>query len=169
MYEFRFRYRFESAHRFTAECETQCSTPHGHTWYATLHLRSLDDRLNAAGMIEDFARLKAPWKTFITEVVDHSFLHHAQDPILASLRDRIRTFRGLPFPGDPTTERIARLFYEKACAMYAELLAQKKVQIDAVTIEETQTNHATYRPSAHDPLPKQGWWNHPDPMDRRLE
>lgn len=171
MMEVQFEYRFESAHRFTSSASDHCRTPHGHTWWASLIFEKPASGLNADGMIQEFSQLKSQWKAFITETVDHSFLHHYQDPLLPALREHIPGFRGLAFPCDPTTEVIAGLFLEKAHAMSGDL---KPV---GIRIKETPTNSITYRKESSRPFLEEafsekmwnGWWMSADPTSRSCE
>jgi len=165
--EIEFTYRFEAAHRFT-KGSTKCSTPHGHTWYVTLSFFSEPQHLNSQQMIEEFSVLKEVWKTFILETVDHSFFHHYADPILPALKDFVPGFRGLVFPGDPTTELIAALFLKKALTFYKN----SKVQPVKILIQETETNGVSLKaeelPALLTTLPptKGGWWLDEAPQSR---
>ncbi len=172
MYTLTFTYGFEAAHRFTKSKE-KCSTPHGHSWQASLGFQGSPGKLNDQSMIEDFAILKKSWKDFITQTVDHSFLYHWQDPILSSLRDHIPNFRGLPFPDDPTTEVIAGLFLIKAQKMGENL----PVTPMEVTIQETSSNRVHFTaegiPSLRRKLQLEekffGWWDHSEPQATNIE
>lgn len=161
-----FRYRFEAGHRLCLSQESRCTTPHGHSWHATVHLEA--QAIGTDGKVEDFDRLKHPWKTFLQETVDHSFLYHHQDPILEGFQEHIPEMRGLPCPSDPTTENVAKLFYEKAVALYAR--AFPSLRVHSVTVEETVVNHVTYSPSKEDCEPSAftGWWRSDDPGSREF-
>lgn len=168
MYTLEFTYRFETAHRFT-KGSSKCATPHGHTWYATLSYTANSGELNEHDMVEAFENLKRGWKAFLTETVDHSFLHHYQDPLLPALREFVPDFRGLAFPCDPTTEVIAALFLRKARAMGADL----PVRPSAVTIQETPTNRLRLdREGLAEVLREihlekfKGWWENAAPDSR---
>jgi 6-pyruvoyl-tetrahydropterin synthase len=179
-YRLSFKYRFEAAHRFTKSCADSCATPHGHTWFAEAHFGAPETCLTHEDMLLEFSQLKGAWKTFIQQTVDHSFLHHYEDPILPALLKFIPKFRGLPFPGDPTTEMVAALFYSKLCSMHKEMnkeLAEGVlIKPMAVYIQETPTNSMTFRPplTGTSKLLEQidskfeGWWQTPEPSDRRL-
>lgn len=169
-----FRYRFESAHRFLNAESPSCQTPHGHTWYATLKWRSAADALDACNMLGEFQKLKDGWKKFITETADHSFFHHQNDPIVPVLRREIPGFRGLPFPGDPTTEIIAVLFLRKAQTL-AQDRGIKNVIPFAVEIRETPVNavevtveDAIFRHTVAN-LPERGWWSVADTAARSFD
>jgi 6-pyruvoyltetrahydropterin/6-carboxytetrahydropterin synthase len=166
-----FSYRFEAAHRFTLSCEDSCATPHGHTWRAKAVFKA--DGANLAGddMVMEFSKLKSSWKRFIQDRADHSFFHHYKDPILPALKEFIPKFRGLPFPGDPTTELIAALFYAKLCVMHETVKAEAGAPVPhpaAVVIRETPTNTVTFRAGAHQALLEAinakyaGWWQTAD-------
>ena len=117
--ELRFKYRFEAAHRFTQSASPACMTPHGHTWYATLHLKSTAP-LNSEDMSVEFTQLKSSWKEFITEVFDHSYMCNYQDPLIEPLLVVNKNARLLLFPGDPTTELISLLMFSKANQFIAQ-------------------------------------------------
>lgn len=176
-----FRYRFEAAHRFTQSCADSCATPHGHTWHAQAIFTSPSFMFGFDDMVMEFSQLKHAWKTFITGTVDHSFLHHHKDPLLPALQEHIPGFRGLPFPGDPTTELIAALFFAKLTAMHEALRASIHhpdpwPEPISVVIRETPTNQVTFRgdtPRAMALLARideehKGWWRDPDPGTRHL-
>lgn len=166
-----FRYRFESAHRFVFS-DRECATPHGHTWHATLNLAASSKDLNENNMIEDFAVLKGDWKKFITSTADHSFFYNCDDPILPTLKKHIPNFRGLPFPGDPTTEMIAGLFFIKASA----LCENYPVRPHSVLIEETPTNSIEFFQTELEDFVKKtnlslkssNWWANTDPYSRSI-
>jgi 6-pyruvoyltetrahydropterin/6-carboxytetrahydropterin synthase len=176
-YSLSFKYRFEAAHRFTLSCADSCATPHGHTWYAEALFEAGESDLGPDDMVMEFAALKGAWKSFIQKTVDHSFLHHHEDPILPALRQAIPSFRGLPFPGDPTTELVAALFFAKLRAMHQAIPGSEKIHPVGVFIQETPTNAITFRaPNAGRStlLEKidsrfDGWWNSPEPSDRGLQ
>ena len=183
-----FRYRFESAHRFTRSCADSCATPHGHTWFAEAFFNAPGTELGADDMVMEFSQLKKSFKRFITETVDHSFMHHFEDPILPALREFIPQFRGLPFPGDPTTELIAALFFAKVQTMHAHLHMSVPNAIwpnlSEMLVQETPTNGIRFRlppqsPSASTPLGGrllgkinsefEGWWQDPNPESRHIK
>lgn len=145
--ELEFTYRFEAAHRFT-QGSTKCCTPHGHTWYARLTLTPRESSLDSQQMVQEFSQAKKEWKSFIQDFVDHRFFHHQADPILGSLRAHIPGFRGLEFPGDPTTEFIAALFLRKAHQLYKN----SKLIPTKIELQETPTNTVSLQSSALETL-----------------
>jgi len=171
--ELKFRYRFEAAHRFTSTASPSCMTPHGHTWYATLHLQSLK-ALNQDGMVVEFARAKSFWKTLITDTFDHSYMCHHQDRVTETLIAVHPEARVLRFPGDPTTETIALLLFAKAETSIAHEKLAELVRVRGVTIEETPTN-SLYCPREYfqENIGRyqnaSGWWTSADPRDRSFQ
>ena len=132
--------------------------------------------LNENGMAAEFGDVKRMWKTFITETVDHSFMHNASDPLIPFLLQTTPGARLLPFPDDPTTELIAGLFALKLRSMFAQT-GITSVEPVGVHIQETPTNSITFRFEKDGSLPawlkaKAGssksshWWNSPDPSNR---
>lgn len=171
MFTLEFTYRFETAHRFVTGT-TKCTTPHGHTWQATLGFEAPGGALDEAHMVAEFEKLKADWRNFIQGTADHSFFHHYQDPLLSAFRDHIPDFRGLAFPGDPTTELIAALFLEKAIAMRPPggLLPS------FVLVQETPSNRLRFTREGLVELRARlglgtrfrGWWEDAEPSSRRF-
>ncbi len=173
----KFRYRFESAHRFTSPAAPSCQTPHGHTWYATAIFRMTTTDLDSSGMAAEFGTVKRAWKKFITETADHSFMHHADDPLIPALLAVTPAARLLPFPQDPTTEFIAGLFALKLKAMHTKS-GVGNVEPVGVHIQETPTNSIMFRfeKDGSNPkwlhaaaLSKDSWWMSPDPEHRALK
>ncbi len=157
-----FTYRFEAAHRFLNTESTPCMTPHGHTWYATLGLEYLGKNLNANQMTQEFATLKGQWKTLITETLDHSYLHNINDPIIEVLQKESNP-RLLPFPGDPTTESIALLLFNKMNLLFQSNQSQSNFQVSFIKIQETPTNSITcgrefYNTQKNNINLIKGWW-----------
>lgn len=170
----KFRYRFESAHRFTSSAAPSCRTPHGHTWYATAIFKMTSKDLDRSAMAAEFNSIKRAWKTFITETVDHSFMHNSNDPLIPHMKAIIPDARLLSFPEDPTTELIAGLFALKLKAMH-ETTGITAVMPAGVHIQETPTNSITFRFDRDGGTPtwlkkktdgRSGWWTNADPMAR---
>jgi 6-pyruvoyl-tetrahydropterin synthase len=177
MFELHFKYRFEAAHRFLNTSSKSCMTPHGHTWYATLSYgMESQSQLDSCDMVAEFSRLKSSWRNFIRDTVDHSYLHHYADPVAELMRNENFGFRGLAFPGDPTTELIAGLFFEKAKAAFRGSGMNPKICFPtSVTIQETPTNTIEYKGMGRDFQDSfvgldsfQGWWQDAQIESRRF-
>ena len=130
--------------------------------------------LDASGMAAEFGSLKRAWKMFISETVDHSFMHNVKDPLISALLTVIPDARLLPFPQDPTTEFIAGLFALKLKAMHRET-GLTSVEPVGVHIQETPTNSIMFRFEKDGSVPlwlkqfeadKESWWMSPDPEHR---
>ena len=168
-----FRYRFEAAHRFVGTASPTCSTPHGHTWYAILNLDFRGERLNSDSMAVEFSRIKGAWRDWISETCDHSYFHHWQDPVAETTRQCQKEARLLPFPGDPTTELIALLFFAKMEKIIGQSPLADLIEIKSIKIEETPTNHiecdrAFYSSAIANYSQWSGWWTQQEISSREL-
>lgn len=172
MFNIKFGYKFEAAHRLTHTCAARCMTPHGHTWRAEVELLSKTDVLDEADMVVSFAAAKRLFKVFVDETLDHSMMINADDPVRAALEEMIADVRLLPFPGDPTTERIAQLIFRKVETFIKADGLDDIVMVHEVNIIETPTNSVSYRPTWRPPNEVkgfEGWWCSPDPLDRSIQ
>ena len=167
-----FRYRFEAAHRLMSAASPMCQTPHGHTWHATLSFEAKTDSLNGENMLAEFQKVKGPWKSFVRDTLDHSFFYNSKDPILESLKENIPSFRGLPTPGDPTTEMLAVLFLSKAL----QFSKNQNTPVSPVSIEVQETEVNSVSTDVNSDLFKNtlqnlsagGWWSTGVIEDRQL-
>ena len=174
--EMRFTYRFEAAHRFIGSSSPKCMTPHGHTWWIHLQISGQSSKLNSNQMMAEFASLKGPWKAFVDNSLDHTFFHHKDDPVAQSCSEHISGFRGLSFPGDPTTELIAILCFSKANKIIEMYNSNNEAQfqVEKIEIQETPTNAIVLArgDSIIDETlssvcdSHEAWWNQSDPQLR---
>ncbi len=114
----------------------KCQHLHGHNARAVITLESkvLDER----GMVEDFSEVKRLVWSWLDEEIDHTLLLHRDDPVLPVLQnagERVRVT-----DENPTAEVIARMIYE--------FVADKGYPVTEVTLWETETSHASYRPDS---------------------
>ena len=117
MYKISKQFSFSASHILDLLPEDHpCSRLHGHNYVITIHLKS--ETLNEYGFVKDYKSLKAV-KQFIDENFDHQLLN-----------GRIS--------GPPTSENIARLFYEKFKPEIPELYA--------VEVSETPKTSCIYEP-----------------------
>jgi 6-pyruvoyltetrahydropterin/6-carboxytetrahydropterin synthase len=103
----------------------KCENPHGHNYRVRVTLVGVE--LDKIGLLYDFAALKQAMKQVI-EQLDHKFLND-QAPF-----DAI----------NPSAENLARYFHDQAAE---QLPTGNGVRIAAVTVWETDTAAATYRPA----------------------
>ena len=116
--------------------EGKCQHLHGHNARAVITLESkvLDER----GMVEDFSEVKRLVWSWLDEEIDHTLLLHRDDPVLPVLQkagERVRIT-----DENPTAEVIARMIFE--------FVADKGYPVTGVTLWETETSHASYRPDS---------------------
>ena len=166
-----FRYRFEAAHRFLGSASKACTTPHGHTWYATLSLKFTGSSLNSNAMTADFALLKKPWRELLQNTFDHSYLHHWQDPLVEALKSCQPDARLVPFPEDPTTEMVAIFLFHKMDQIFRASPMKDLVSVESIKVEETETNHVEcqrdfYLQEIERYKNFTGWWNSENTDDR---
>lgn len=108
------RHNIEVAHRLFEQPGNKCENIHGHSMWVKLELRG---DLDEHGMLEgiDFGSLKKDFRNYLDHTYDHHLLLNENDPWandLATNLDDVPELKTLPglqtFPGDPTTENIAR-------------------------------------------------------------
>jgi 6-pyruvoyltetrahydropterin/6-carboxytetrahydropterin synthase len=114
----------------------KCQHLHGHNARAVITLESkvLDER----GMVEDFSEVKRLVWSWLDEEIDHTLLLHRDDPVLPVLQSAGE--RVMVTDENPTAEVIARMIYE--------FVAGKGYPVTGVTLWETETSHASYRPGS---------------------
>ena len=114
----------------------KCQHLHGHNARAVITLESkvLDER----GMVEDFSEVKRLVWSWLDEEIDHTLLLHRDDPVLPVLQNAGE--RVMVTDENPTAEVIARLIYE--------FVAGKGYPVTGVTLWETETSFASYRPGS---------------------
>ncbi len=112
----------------------KCQHLHGHNARAVITLESkvLDER----GMVEDFSEVKRLVWSWLDEEIDHTLLLHRDDPVLPVLQGAGE--RVMVTDENPTAEVIARMIYE--------FVADKGYPVTGVTLWETETSFASYRP-----------------------
>lgn len=121
MYMLEKSFTFEASHTL-AHHDGKCAHLHGHSYSVSLELSgpSLQKRGPGTNMLCDFAHISAAVKPVLQKHLDHQHLNDSLDT------------------DSPTAEFIARWLYERLCP--------KLPLLDAVTVKETATAAATYRP-----------------------
>lgn len=115
--------RIEAAHTLPNH-QGKCSRLHGHSFLVTVEIQAADIQASGpqAGMAMDYADIAAPLRDVSDEYLDHHYLNATT---------------GLE---NPTSEALARWIFERLVPTLAPHLA-------AVTVAETCTCAATYRPT----------------------
>ncbi len=107
----------------------KCENPHGHNYRVRVTLEG--EQLDSTGLLYDFVHLKQVIHG-VMQSLDHKYLNDI-----------------LPFETiNPSAENIAKYFYEEAARKFRE--SPGGPRIASVTVWETDTAAATYRPTARD-------------------
>ncbi len=112
----------------------KCRHLHGHNGRAVITLQGTV--LDRAGMLVDFAEIKAKVQAWIDENLDHTMLLCRVDPLVPILLDRGE--RVFVMEDNPTAENIARLIYDQA--------AQAGLPVVKVVLWETEHCFSSYGP-----------------------
>lgn len=145
MFRLEVQHNAEAAHRFYhATSSPKCRSIHGHRWIITLTLRA--DQLDAQGMVVEFGQLKAAWRQWLDQHLDHSLMLCQDDPMVTAVRTVEPGSRLFLTPQDPTTETLAQLLWQQANQVLETLGYAEWVQVERVRLEETQVNAAEYLP-----------------------
>ena len=122
MYEIKIITQFSAAHRlenFYGKCEAL----HGHNWKVEVFLAG--DKLDAAGLLQDFGAVKARTRDLLEEV-DHKYLNEL--PAFAHQ--------------NPSSENLARFLFQRLAAT----LNRDGVRVSRVSVWESDTACASYFP-----------------------
>ena len=122
MFEVSVEYTFAAGHALRGY-KGKCENVHGHNYKVKLAVAG--EQLDATGLLMDFVEVKKNIKD-IVERLDHHFLND------------IPPFDKL----NPSAENIAKYFSDEL----APVVQNRGLQLHAVTIWETDTTSATYRP-----------------------
>ncbi len=146
-----FTRRYAMAHRLIADPAGKCATPHGHNEFVTVRLAALAPfRFSASNMDAAFEAVKGRWHAWIDDHVDHALQLNEADPLIGFFRgcEPFRLARLMVFPGDPTTEALAAVFFLKLQAfLQADALPYTVAE---VRVEETPTNAVRLSAEAFD-------------------
>jgi 6-pyruvoyltetrahydropterin/6-carboxytetrahydropterin synthase len=133
MYSVTKRIEFCYGHRLL-DYDGICKHPHGHNALAEVEVRT--DQLDNRNMVCDFSDIKRIVKGWIDREIDHKMILRRDDPLVAPL-----AALGEPMflvDSNPTVEHIARVIYEYA--------SSQRLPVVRVTVWETPTSSAEYRP-----------------------
>lgn len=121
MYEVMIEEEFSAAHALRGY-RGKCENLHGHNWTVEVYVRG--ERLDAVGMLVDFAHLKAVTRR-VMQVLDHKNLNELR-----------------PFDGElnPSSEHLAGFILHKI----AEEVDDDRVRVFKVRVWETPSAAATY-------------------------
>ncbi len=154
------RHTFETAHR-VLPLGGKCRNLHGHSWHveASVAAPALDD----VGVIVQFADLKAAFRAWIDNHVDHGVMLGVNDPIAALLRDEgckvlrfgvddsegpERFATDLPWP---TVEAVAVVLARVASDLLTTVSHVDGAVVSGVRVQETPVNLGEWRPPQCEP------------------
>lgn len=131
-------FEFDTAHRL-AKHEGECSNIHGHRYKMAVEVGA--EKMDEMGRIIDFSKLKAIVSLWIDQFWDHSLIVQSDDSTLLEFLAE-QELKYYIMPNAPTAENMAKHFFDKI----NESLKKAKVTLLSITIWETPTCSATYRP-----------------------
>ncbi len=111
---------FSAAHQLN-NYKGRCEKLHGHNWKVNAEVSCA--KLDSAGMVIDFHKFKQ-WLNRILKTLDHEYLND------------IKPFKAV----NPTSENIAKHIFDSLL----KLINNKQVQLESVSVWETDTSCATY-------------------------
>lgn len=159
-----FSRRYSMAHRLITGTSEKCAIPHGHNEVVTIELASnASFQVGGSNALSPFERVKGRWHRWIDDCVDHALQLNEADPLLEYFRTREphRLRRIMTFPGDPTTEAQAVLFFLKLRSFLAS--DAQTFDVVGLRIEETPTNAVRVdRPFIDALALPTGWWSRAD-------
>jgi 6-pyruvoyltetrahydropterin/6-carboxytetrahydropterin synthase len=110
----------------------KCRHLHGHSVKASITVTAPE--LNDQGMVCDFADIAEAAGAFIDSQLDHNFLLHQDDPLVATLAAANERFTAVP--EHPTSEYLARLIYQH--------MKSQGLAVESVVLWETSSSCARY-------------------------
>jgi len=138
MYRLSKEFTFAMGHRLSCH-KGACKNFHGHNYKVEVGVKS--KKLNDEGMIIDFGNLKGIVNTFL-DMMDHALMINDTDHEIAEKMEELLPFiKIIETPFEPTAENMAREIYEN---VGEKLKEGWDVDIDYVTVYETDTSKATY-------------------------
>jgi 6-pyruvoyltetrahydropterin/6-carboxytetrahydropterin synthase len=113
--------------------EGRCRHLHGHNGRIEIDIEA--EKLDARGMVCDFADIKDTIKSWVDETLDHNLLLNEADPLVPVLKQRCERF--FLMAENPTAENIAKLIFQHA--------RKRGLPVVEVRLWETSTSFAAYR------------------------
>jgi 6-pyruvoyltetrahydropterin/6-carboxytetrahydropterin synthase len=138
MYRIAKEFTFAMGHRLSLHLGN-CQNFHGHNYTVIVGVKS--EKLNSGGMVIDFANLKNVVMP-ILNTMDHALMINETDEILVEkMKEILPLLKIIKVPYEPTAENMSSDIYH-----HLEHILKSKwgVDIDYVTVFETDTSQATY-------------------------
>ncbi len=120
MYRLNVRTNFSAAHQLRGY-NGACQRLHGHNWQVRVSIKC--SKLNELGMAIDFTIIKKYLDSLMNEV-DHRFLND------------LEPFKNI----NPTSENIAKYFYERL----SEMIEEEECSVDEIEVWESEKSSVIY-------------------------
>lgn len=131
------KFSIDMSHILEDAFTKQCCNLHGHTY--TVELEISGNVIDKYGMVVDYGFVKEIFDKEIKSEYDHSAL------IPPKWHDAFKDIPGVINVGfNPTAESIAYHFYN----LLAPNIFRSDYKLTAVSVKETDTNYACYRPNS---------------------
>jgi len=138
MYRLAKQFTFAMGHRLSRHTGA-CKNFHGHNYTVEVGVKS--DKLNEDGMLIDFVNLKSIVGSFL-DMLDHALMiNETDEELIGKMKEILPGLKTIEMPCEPTAENMAREIYEHAGKALKKMWS---VDIDYVTVYETDTSNATY-------------------------
>ena len=126
MFEVSVEYTFAAGHALR-HYKGKCENVHGHNYRIQVTVEG--ERLNSIGLLVDFVAVKKALRA-ASDRLDHQFINDLE-----------------PFTViNPSAENMAKYFYDQLCDAVHPEPDQGLVRISCITVWETDTSIARYRP-----------------------
>jgi len=140
MYKVTKEFTFDMAHRLI-NYEGPCAELHGHTYTAVIEYATKE--LDSQGFVLDFSTIKNKIKGWVDQFWDHGTMLNSLDPLSNVIKGHTKKIYLLN-EKNPSAENIAEELYGIAALQINARL--KKFKLESITIKETPTSRAIYKP-----------------------
>ena len=137
MYRISKEFTFAMGHRLSCH-KGLCKNFHGHNYTIIVGIKT--EFLNEAGMVIDFSLLKGIVNEFL-EPMDHALMVNSKDEdFIIKMQDHFSEMKVIITPYEPTAENMSREIFTNI----SKSIKTFGVEVDYVTVYETDTSQATY-------------------------
>ena len=138
MYRLAKQFTFAMGHRLSCH-QGACKNFHGHNYTVEVGIKR--EHLGPDGMVMDFANLKAVVSGFLG-MMDHALMvNETDEDLIKRMTEVLPELKVIETPFEPTAENMAKEIYKHVGDVLSKSYA---VQMDYVTVYETDTSSATY-------------------------
>ena len=138
MYKLSKEFSFAMGHRLSCHSGA-CRNFHGHNYKVEIGIKG--EYLNPDGMLIDFADLKAVAGGFL-DMFDHALMvNETDEELVTKMKKVLGGLKVIVVPFEPTAENMAKEIYKHVGDALTKMY---KLDMDYVTVYETDTSKATY-------------------------